>query len=144
MLISDGAPYNYADIFEQYNWRDLPYMPVRVFTYLIGKEVADVKEIKWMACANQGYYVHLSDLAEVREQVLNYIPVMARPLVLGRHDHPVIWTQVYADQVVHIKLNKFFSLFFILFLFNYKILYTISIVYFLFFSFFLNIGSTND
>ncbi|XP_037905987.1 voltage-dependent calcium channel subunit alpha-2/delta-3 isoform X5 [Hermetia illucens] len=99
MLISDGAPYNYRDIFEQFNWRNLPYMPVRVFTYLIGKEVADVKEIKWMACANQGYYVHLSDLAEVREQVLNYIPVMARPLVLGRHDHPVIWSQVYADVI---------------------------------------------
>ncbi|KAL9902927.1 voltage-dependent calcium channel subunit alpha-2/delta-3 isoform X2 [Glossina fuscipes] len=99
MIVSDGAPFSYEEIFEQYNWRDLPYKPVRVFTYLIGKEVADVKDIKWMACANQGYYVHLMDTAEVREMVLNYIPVMARPLVLGRHDHPVIWTQVYADFV---------------------------------------------
>uniref|UniRef100_A0A1A9WG46 VWFA domain-containing protein n=1 Tax=Glossina brevipalpis TaxID=37001 RepID=A0A1A9WG46_9MUSC len=99
MIVSDGAPFSYEEIFEQYNWRELPYKPVRVFTYLIGKEVADVKDIKWMACANQGYYVHLMDTAEVREMVLNYIPVMARPLVLGRHDHPVIWTQVYADFV---------------------------------------------
>ncbi|XP_055909802.1 voltage-dependent calcium channel subunit alpha-2/delta-3 isoform X2 [Eupeodes corollae] len=99
MIISDGAPFTYEDIFEQYNWQDKPYMPVRVFTYLIGKEVADAKEIKWMACANQGYFVHLIDMAEVREMVLNYIPVMARPLVLGRHNHPVIWTQVYADEV---------------------------------------------
>ncbi|XP_012158021.1 voltage-dependent calcium channel subunit alpha-2/delta-3 isoform X4 [Ceratitis capitata] len=97
MIVSDGAPFTYADVFEQYNWRDLPFKPVRVFTYLIGKEVADVKDIKWMACANQGYYVHLSDMAEVREMVLNYIPVMARPLVLGKNDHPVVWTQVYAD-----------------------------------------------
>jgi len=29
--------------------------------------------------------------------VLKYIPVMARPLVLGRTDHPTIWTPVYAD-----------------------------------------------
>ncbi|XP_013110373.1 voltage-dependent calcium channel subunit alpha-2/delta-3 isoform X4 [Stomoxys calcitrans] len=97
MIVSDGAPFSYEEIFELYNWQNLPYKPVRVFTYLIGKEVADVKDIKWMACANQGYYVHLADTAEVREMVLNYIPVMARPLVLGRHDHPVIWTQVYAD-----------------------------------------------
>lgn len=100
MIVSDGAPFSYEEIFEIYNWQNLPYKPVRVFTYLIGKEVADVKDIKWMACANQGYYVHLSDTAEVREMVLNYIPVMARPLVLGRHDHPVVWTQVYADVVV--------------------------------------------
>lgn len=102
MLVSDGVPYDYKDIFEYYNWRNLPNMPVRVFTYLIGREVADVKEIKWMACENQGYYVHLSTLAEVREEVLNYIPVMARPLVLWRQDHPVIWSDIYADVVVSI------------------------------------------
>jgi hypothetical protein len=47
-----------------------------------------------------GYYVHLSTLAEVREQVLNYIQVMARPMVLHRTEHPVIWTPVYADITV--------------------------------------------
>lgn len=30
-------------------------------------------------------------------KVLKYVPVMARPLVLGRTDHPTIWTPVYAD-----------------------------------------------
>ncbi|KAI8121434.1 Voltage-dependent calcium channel subunit alpha-2/delta-3 [Lucilia cuprina] len=106
MIVSDGAPFSYEEIFETYNWQNLPYKPVRVFTYLIGKEVADVKDIKWMACANQGFYVHLSDTAEVREMVLNYIPVMARPLVLGRHDHPVVWTQVYAD-VVDMEMSDY-------------------------------------
>ncbi|XP_017890137.1 voltage-dependent calcium channel subunit alpha-2/delta-3 isoform X2 [Ceratina calcarata] len=103
MLITDGVPYNYKEIFETYNWRDNleePYkadMPVRIFTYLIGREVNDVKEVQWMACANRGYFVHLCTLAEVREEVLKYVPVMARPLVLGRNDHPTIWTPVYAD-----------------------------------------------
>ncbi|XP_025988589.1 voltage-dependent calcium channel subunit alpha-2/delta-3 isoform X3 [Solenopsis invicta] len=103
MLITDGVPYNYKEIFEAYNWKnntDEPYkadMPVRIFTYLIGREVADVREIQWMACANRGYYVHLCTPAEVREEVLKYVPVMARPLVLGRMDHPTIWTPVYAD-----------------------------------------------
>ncbi|XP_063239257.1 voltage-dependent calcium channel subunit alpha-2/delta-3 isoform X2 [Bacillus rossius redtenbacheri] len=97
MLVTDGVPYNYKEIFEEYNWRDLPHMPVRVFTYLIGREVPDVREVRWMACANMGFYVHLSTLAEVREQVLQYIPVMARPMVLWRNEHPIVWTSVYAD-----------------------------------------------
>ncbi|XP_011334434.1 voltage-dependent calcium channel subunit alpha-2/delta-3 isoform X3 [Ooceraea biroi] len=103
MLITDGVPYNYKEIFEAYNWKNNPDdplkadMPVRIFTYLIGREVADVREVQWMACANRGYYVHLCTPAEVREKVLKYVPVMARPLVLGRTDHPTIWTPIYAD-----------------------------------------------
>ncbi|KAJ9593094.1 hypothetical protein L9F63_027664, partial [Diploptera punctata] len=73
MLITDGVPYNYKEIFDEYNWKDFP---VRVFTYLIGKEVTDVREVKWMACANRGYYVPLSTLAE---------------------NTPINWTPVYAD-----------------------------------------------
>ncbi|KAJ0182369.1 hypothetical protein K1T71_001738 [Dendrolimus kikuchii] len=95
MLVTDGVPYNYKEIFERYNWK---YdTPVRVFTYLIGREVADVREVKWMACANRGYYVHLSTLAEVRERVLEHVNVLARPLVLQRETHPVVWTPVYAN-----------------------------------------------
>jgi voltage-dependent calcium channel alpha-2/delta-3 len=51
-----------------------------------------------------GYYVHLSTLAEVRESVLNYIQVMARPMVLHRTEHPVTWTPVYADVTVRGKI----------------------------------------
>ncbi|XP_050666420.1 voltage-dependent calcium channel subunit alpha-2/delta-3 isoform X11 [Leptidea sinapis] len=95
MLVTDGVPYNYKELFERYNWK---YdTPVRVFTYLIGREVADVREVKWMACANKGYYVHLSTLAEVRERVLEHVNVLARPLVLQREKHPVVWTPVYAN-----------------------------------------------
>ncbi|XP_072393031.1 voltage-dependent calcium channel subunit alpha-2/delta-3 isoform X1 [Diabrotica undecimpunctata] len=98
MLVTDGVQYNYKEIFEKYNWENLPFMNVRVFTYLIGREVSDVREVKWMACANQGYYVHLSTYAEVREEVLNYIPVMARPMVLNPTQKPnPTWSPVYAD-----------------------------------------------
>ncbi|XP_037866881.2 voltage-dependent calcium channel subunit alpha-2/delta-3 isoform X1 [Bombyx mori] len=97
MLVTDGVPYNYKEIFERYNWKY--ETPVRVFTYLIGREVkvADVREVKWMACANRGFYVHLSTLAEVRERVLEHVNVLARPLVLQREKHPVVWTPVYAN-----------------------------------------------
>lgn len=45
-----------------------------------------------------GYYVHLSTYAEVREEVLHYIPVMARPMVLNANQKPnPAWSPVYAD-----------------------------------------------
>merc|ERR1719228_2519278 len=94
MLVTDGVPYTYETIFQEYNQ---PHKPVRVFTYLIGREISDLEAAKWMACENKGYFTHVTTLAEVKEQVLKYIPVMARPLVLLREQHPIRWTGVYAD-----------------------------------------------
>ena len=51
MLVTDGAPYTYEDIFDQFNW---PHLQVRVFTYLIGREVTEIRPLRWMACANKG------------------------------------------------------------------------------------------
>ena len=50
-----------------------------------------------------GYFTHVTTLAEVKEQVLKYIPVMARPMVMFREKHPIHWTGVYADIEVSIK-----------------------------------------
>nr|XP_045625506.1 voltage-dependent calcium channel subunit alpha-2/delta-3-like isoform X3 [Procambarus clarkii] len=94
MVVTDGAPYNFEEIFAKYNW---PHLQVRMFTYLIGREETKVRDLNWMACANKGYFVHVTTLAEVREQVLKYIPVMARPLVMYQSTHPHVWTGVYAD-----------------------------------------------
>ena len=48
---------------------------------------------------SSGYFVHVSTLGEVQEQVLKYLPVMSRPMVIyGRHE--ITWTPVYADLVV--------------------------------------------
>merc|ERR1711892_217251 len=74
-----------------------PNREIRVFTYLIGREISDPEAAKWMACHNKGYFTHVTTLAEVKEQVLKYIPVMARPMVLQREIHPIRWTGVYAD-----------------------------------------------
>ena len=66
MLVTDGVPYSFEDIFRQWNWEREPKTPVRVFTYLIGREVADVREVKWMACANKGtllfIYISICDI----------------------------------------------------------------------------------
>merc|ERR1712131_580613 len=99
MLVTDGVPYTYETIFQEYNNGEYnePHKPVRVFTYLIGREISDLEAAKWMACDNKGYFTHVTTLAEVKEQVLKYIPVMARPMVMFRNNHPVRWTGVYAD-----------------------------------------------
>lgn len=93
MLVTDGAPQTYSDIFRKYNW---PNIPVRVFTYLVGIEVTEIREVNWMACENKGYFTHVARFAEVKEEVQKYVPVMSRPIVLSGL-HPVIWTGVYAD-----------------------------------------------
>ena len=48
----------------------------------------------------------MKTLAEVREQVLKYVPVMARPMVLYGEYHPVRWTGVHADTEVSTKTHE--------------------------------------
>ncbi len=106
MLVTDGVPESYEEIFKLYN---MPHKPVRIFTYLIGREISDLKAANQMACNNRGYFTHVTTLAEVKEQVLKYVPVMARPMVMYRNNHPIQWTGVYADVEVRsnfkIKVN---------------------------------------
>ena len=52
-----------------------------------------------------GYFTHVTTLGEVKEQVLKYVPVMARPMVMYRDKHPIVWTGVYAD--IEVSFNSF-------------------------------------
>ncbi|XP_029969457.1 voltage-dependent calcium channel subunit alpha-2/delta-4 [Salarias fasciatus] len=95
MLITDGAMEDYKDVFEEFNW---PERRVRVFTYLIGREMTFADSVKWIACNNKGYYTHISTLADVQENVMEYLHVLSRPMVIN-HDHDIIWTEAYMDSV---------------------------------------------
>ncbi|CAF92512.1 unnamed protein product [Tetraodon nigroviridis] len=72
---------------------------VRVFTYLIGREMTFAQNTKWIACNNKGYYTHISTLADVQENVMEYLHVLSRPMVIN-HDHDIIWTEAYMDTVL--------------------------------------------
>lgn len=43
-----------------------------------------------------GYYARVLNPGDARNKVLQYIAVLARPMVMYQHDHPVQWTPVYA------------------------------------------------
>uniref|UniRef100_A0A3Q2NXR2 Calcium channel, voltage dependent, alpha2/delta subunit 3 n=1 Tax=Fundulus heteroclitus TaxID=8078 RepID=A0A3Q2NXR2_FUNHE len=96
MLVTDGATKMYDDVFEKYNWPD---RKVRIFPYLIGRESAFADNLKWMACANKGYFSQISTLADVQENVMRYLHVMSRPKVID-HEHDTVWTEAYADSAV--------------------------------------------
>ncbi|KAM4819811.1 voltage-dependent calcium channel subunit alpha-2/delta-4 [Thomomys bottae] len=93
MLISDGAVEDFQPVLEKYN---APDRKVRVFTYLIGREVTFADRMKWIACNNKGYYTQISTLADAQENVMEYLHVLSRPMVIN-HDHDVIWTEAYMD-----------------------------------------------
>ncbi|KAM4022107.1 voltage-dependent calcium channel subunit alpha-2/delta-3 [Anomaloglossus baeobatrachus] len=96
MLIADGAVDTYDTIFAKYNWPD---RKVRIFTYLIGREAAFADNLKWMACANKGFFTQISTLADVQENVMAYLHVLSRPKVIDQ-EHDVVWTEAYVDNTL--------------------------------------------
>ena len=57
MLVTDGVPNAFENIFYEWNY---PHKPARVFTYLVGRDNSDLDGAKWMACENLGASIHLS------------------------------------------------------------------------------------
>lgn len=53
--------------------------------------------------SSAGYYTHVSTLADVQENVMEYLHVLSRPMVIN-HDHDIIWTEAYMDSVVSLLL----------------------------------------
>jgi hypothetical protein len=52
MVITDGMPDIYKDIFDEYNWK--ADMRVRMFTFRIGDDETGAREMQWIACNNNG------------------------------------------------------------------------------------------
>lgn len=53
MLITEGVDYDYnKELYRKLNWQK--NFPVRIFTYQMGDNTNDAKELEWLACANMG------------------------------------------------------------------------------------------
>ena len=96
MVLTDGASENSEEVFKKYNWQR--GRQVRVFTFLIGRDMTDPRQIQWMACANDGKYFHVSTLTDVNEHVHEYIPVLSRPMALLGH-HETTWSNVFVGHL---------------------------------------------
>lgn len=46
-----------------------------------------------------GYYTQISTLADAQENVMEYLHVLSRPMVIN-HDHDITWTEAYIDSKV--------------------------------------------
>ncbi|XP_045200453.2 voltage-dependent calcium channel subunit alpha-2/delta-3-like isoform X2 [Mercenaria mercenaria] len=107
LLITNSEPENYVSVFEYFT-NSFKNITTKVFTFVVGKGVDDSREIRRMACANEGYYSRVSALADVQDNVQNYIKVMSRQMVKDRYRNK-IWTPIYLDYMSYqdkIDLNK--------------------------------------
>uniref|UniRef100_H2ZCN4 VWFA domain-containing protein n=1 Tax=Ciona savignyi TaxID=51511 RepID=H2ZCN4_CIOSA len=96
MLITDGAPENYKDLFDEARNKSVSKKQFRLFAYLVGQEKNYLQPVKEMACNNNGFFTQVKSPNGVTEQVLHHVNVMNRPLAfLG--DHHVTWTKAYFD-----------------------------------------------
>jgi hypothetical protein len=106
MLLTDGTSENAESVFKKYNWEN--GRRVRVFTFLIGRDMIDSRQVEWMACANDGKYFHVATIADVNEHVHEYIPVLSQPMALLGH-HETTWSNVfigYMDKELKIAVAR--------------------------------------
>ncbi|KAJ8937035.1 hypothetical protein NQ318_010787 [Aromia moschata] len=99
MIITEGIDYSYnKDFFKTHN--EAKKFPVRIFTYQIGADEGDAKELEWIACFNKGWWANITDMGDIREKMLNYLNVMSRPINLNRDnksDRKYIWSYLHVD-----------------------------------------------
>lgn len=89
MLLTDGSTDNGDEVFKRRNFNRPLKNRVRVFTYAVGQNPNPVKDLKWMACANRGYFSEIPAMGAIRARVQAYLSYLAidRLEVTGGDDY---------------------------------------------------------
>lgn len=58
-----------------------------------------------------GYFTQISTLADVQENVMEYLHVLSRPKVIDR-EHDTVWTEAYIDSTVSWRFPYILYVFF--------------------------------
>nr|XP_034305239.1 voltage-dependent calcium channel subunit alpha-2/delta-2 isoform X4 [Crassostrea gigas] len=95
MLLTDGSTDNGDEVFKRRNFNRPLKNRVRVFTYAVGQNPNPVKDLKWMACANRGYFSEIPAMGAIRARVQHYVSVLSGSY---RTELP-LWTSVYLDSL---------------------------------------------
>lgn len=53
-----------------------------------------------------GFFTQISTLADVQENVMEYLHVLSRPKVIDQ-EHDVVWTEAYIDSTVSLHAKSF-------------------------------------
>ncbi|XP_015792167.1 voltage-dependent calcium channel subunit alpha-2/delta-3 [Tetranychus urticae] len=98
MLVTDGVA---EDLQKELTKIDAEHR-VRIFTYLVGKEITEIMPTRNLACNNRGRFSHIKDFSDIREHVQQYVATLSRPIVLLQgnksiEERTAIFTSVYAD-----------------------------------------------
>ena len=96
MVITDGTQEKPEKVFQDFN--HIPDNQVRIFTFMIGRDMTDTYTVKWMGCSNHGDFYHVATLADVNEHVHEYIPVLSRPSAL-KNVRESTWSNVFIGHV---------------------------------------------
>lgn len=57
-------------------------------------------------CVFTGFFTQISTLADVQENVMEYLHVLSRPKVIDQ-EHDVVWTEAYIDSTVSLHDKAF-------------------------------------
>ena len=65
----------------------------------VSSEVQVFLSITELGSSSTGFFTQISTLADVQENVMEYLHVLSRPKVIDQ-EHDVVWTEAYIDSTV--------------------------------------------
>ena len=111
MILTDGVLDDNAEAFKAAKTKhsiDFNVDDVRIFTYLIGKDLKNAAPLKTIACDHYGYFSHIATTADVKENVMKYFHVMNRQLLPKNNFENQVpqWSTMYGGTMIGGKTTQ--------------------------------------